>query len=260
MHNYLTLFNNNPTCRNVRAYSKRAIEALWKRDGQTLTLTQETALISALTSAFLAIRSGAQSNLAASITTDFDNLVGNAAGVHGSDFVGAYNAFPDLDPLQVTESLLCASSRDGNWLPEQTDITNCACQLPSNLRSGAVGPPNIPHLSKRTVEWSWPPIAGDANGGEPSVGQIIQGVTSGALQYMYTRILRYTGQGTVLEGIIEMAWQIPAGNAGDAYRSTGADQYVVMHAHVNHIFVPQEGGPRYPGIYGYVSIFPSRPR
>ena len=236
-----------------RVYSKRAISALQGRDGQTLSRSQEIALIGALTSAFLALRNGAQSNLAQSITEDFD---GRNFGVNSQNFLSVYNFFPEQDPLQSTEGLLCTGTDGGRFISDQQSVTNCACQLPRNLRSSAVNaPPNTPHLSKRTVEWSWDIIASNdpAGTGEPSVGQIIDGITQGHLQYMYTNIIRYTGGQDSPDGIIEMAWQIPAGNAGAPYRSIPGDNYVVLHAHTNHIFVPQEGGPRYPGIYGYVS-------
>ena len=227
------------------------IAALQKRDDQRLSRSQEIALIGALTSAFLAIRNGAQSNLAASITQDFDNTVGGLLGVNSQNFPGVYNTFPDLDPLHVTESLICAGSNAGRFLPDQQRVTSCSCQLPRRLRNNARNAPRYtPHLSKRTVQWGWINIAGDpTTSTEPSVAQILDGIINNHLPFMYTRLLRYTGGEYGIDGIVEMVWRIPTGNVGDPYRSIAADQYVVLHAHTNHLLVPNEGGPRYPGVY-----------
>ena len=232
------------------------IAALQKRDDPKLTRSQEIALIGALTSAFLAIRNGAQSNLAASITQDFDNTLGGFLGINSQNFPGVYNAFPDLDPVHVTESLLCAGSNAGRFISDQQRETSCSCQLPRRLRSNARNSPRYtPHLSKRTVEWGWTIIPGDpTTNTEPTVAQVLDGIINNNLGFMYTRLLRYNGGENGPDGIVEMAWRIPAGNAGDPYRSFAGDQYVVLHAHTNHLFVPNEGGPRYPGVY-QVNVF-----
>lgn len=75
---------------------------------------------------------------------------------------------------------------------------------------------------------------------------MIAGIINGQLQFMYTRLIRYAPEA---DGIVEMAWRIPAGQQNNIYRYVPEDQFFVLHAHTNHMLVTQEGGPRYVGVY-----------
>ncbi|KAL8694817.1 MAG: hypothetical protein Q9218_000576 [Villophora microphyllina] len=347
VHNYLSTFKNNPSCNNIRAYTKRevstdeegkdidpmsnniraytkrevstdeegkdidptnndnlreAISTLQRRQNTQLTKTQEIALIGALTSAFLGLRNGAQTQLGASISRDFDQTVGQPFGYSSDSFNTVYSFFPDVDPLPLTESLLCTGSGAGQYVSAQTQTTSCTCQLPSRLVAGASSPPPYrPHpskrdlpqfsanarlnvtaalhvirrnlerdletelpgdlasalnLTKRIVALGWGDTAGDpGSNGEPSIGAILRGIVNGSLQFMYTRLIRYRNQDGTYEGIVEMAWRIPVGITGDRFRSSQADQYIVLHGHTTHVLVdqlqpqPTPNANRFPGIY-----------
>ncbi|KAL9044152.1 MAG: hypothetical protein Q9214_002690, partial [Letrouitia sp. 1 TL-2023] len=273
VHNYLQSFHDNPTCSGTRALSKRdafidskdldndlidsdanrtAIDAafaiLKQRQSTKLTNTQEIALMSALTTAFISLRSGAQTQLASSITQDFDQNIGPLLGLTSQSFTSVYDLFPAYDPRQVTEGILCQGQNAGRFLGDQQSVNTCACQLPSSIRPGANDPPpSSPHLSKRVIGWDWTSTPGSADGSiPPSSRLMIAGILNGQLQFMYTRLIRYNPEN---DGIIEMAWRIPPSQQYDIYRYVPEDQFFVIHAHVNHMVVTQEGGDRYVGVY-----------
>lgn len=247
--------------------------------------------MSALTTAFISLRSGAQTQLSSSITQDFDQNVGPLLGLTSQSFLSVYDLFPEYDPRKVTEGVLCHgklfsifiwsrvctlvsrvcvymspsyntvfASREtlisifqigqnaGRLPGAQQSVNTCACQLPSSIRPGADNPPPFsPHLSKRVIDWNWDSIPGNGDyTNAPDLHFMINGILNGDLQFMYTRLIRYNPAG---DGIVEMAWRIPAGQQFNTYRYVHEDQFFVLHAHTNHILVTQEGGPRYAGVY-----------
>ncbi|KAL9578953.1 MAG: hypothetical protein Q9203_006904 [Teloschistes exilis] len=309
VQNYLSTFKNNPSCNNIRAYSKRdldsgdpaadndlraAISTLETRQNAQLTKSQEIALIGALTSAFLGLRNGAQTQLGASVSHDFDQTVGQPFGYSSDSFNTVYNYFPDADPLRLTESLLCTGSHAGAYVSAQAQTTSCACQLPSRLVAGANNPPQyMPHqskrglsstfaiagfdavaalnmirrnlglsesllsarnLTKRTIDYSWDinVVGNPASNTLPSIAKVLRGIIDGSLQFMYTRLIRYQ-RGA--EGIVEMAWRIPDGANGDAFRSIPGDQYIVLHGHTTHILIDPLQAQTYPGANAYPGIY-----
>lgn len=110
------------------------------------------------------------------------------------------------------------------------------------------------NLTKRTIDYSWDidKVGNPASNTLPGIAKVLRVIIDGSLQFMYTRLIRYQ-RGA--EGIVEMAWRIPDGANGDAFRSISGDQYIVLHGHTTHILIDPLQAQTYPRANAYPGIY-----
>ncbi|KAF2996314.1 hypothetical protein E8E14_001197 [Neopestalotiopsis sp. 37M] len=138
----LQAWADDPTC---------AAKTVLKRS--SLSASDQLDFFTTLTALF---RSGGQSSSQAAELQLYINNLESVLDASPSDFVNYYDAFPGVDPVQLTSQAMCNGASVGDTISDQHNTETDICLLPTDVNSDGCGSltPKHDEFKKRVVRKS----------------------------------------------------------------------------------------------------------